>query len=233
MSLSTWILIINTFLLAVVSPGPDFLVVLRTSLQKGRKNGISVASGIGIGTFLWSIGTLIGISSLLNASHAFAIALNIFGAVFILFYGFYIFYGVYKARNAFSKEQDQIKSVQIKNIEENNSLHHIPNQNDGYLSDFQLGLITTTLGNPKAFLFYSMIFSTMVPGGLEIMQILLLSVVLVTISFFWFSIVTIIASIEIFIDVYRRYGWIIDLFLGILFIVLGSSLVINQLVISQ
>ena len=41
-------------LLAVISPGPSFLITARTAVAHSRLDGFKVALGLGAGTVIWS-----------------------------------------------------------------------------------------------------------------------------------------------------------------------------------
>jgi len=46
-------------LLAVMSPGPSFLITARTAVAQSRTDGIKVALGLGAGSVVWSAAALL------------------------------------------------------------------------------------------------------------------------------------------------------------------------------
>src|SRR6266498_2815947 len=56
-------------LLAVISPGPDFMMIARNSLIYSRKTGIYSAVGLGLGILVHVVYSLVGIGVLI--SHLF------------------------------------------------------------------------------------------------------------------------------------------------------------------
>jgi serine/threonine protein kinase len=54
-------------LLAVISPGPSFLITARTAIAVSRKDGILVAAGLGAGTVIWAAAALFGLNALFHA----------------------------------------------------------------------------------------------------------------------------------------------------------------------
>ena len=73
------------FLLAIMSPGPNILAVLGTSMSVGRKSGIALALGVAVGSFCWAMLTVVGLSALL-ASYASALTvIKITGGLYLLF----------------------------------------------------------------------------------------------------------------------------------------------------
>jgi threonine/homoserine/homoserine lactone efflux protein len=55
-------------LLGAMSPGPDFVVVTRTSLSGGRRAGMAAGLGIALGVFTWVVAIALGVAALLTAS---------------------------------------------------------------------------------------------------------------------------------------------------------------------
>src|SRR4029450_2790872 len=56
-------------LLAVMSPGPSFLITARTAIARSRADGVKVALGLGAGTIVWSTAALLGLHFLLRQFH--------------------------------------------------------------------------------------------------------------------------------------------------------------------
>jgi amino acid exporter len=72
------------FLLSILSPGPNILAIMGTSMSIGRSSGLSLAMGVATGSFCWAVLTALGLSALL-ASFALALTLiKIIGGLFLL-----------------------------------------------------------------------------------------------------------------------------------------------------
>ncbi|MDO5729474.1 MAG: LysE family translocator [Actinomycetaceae bacterium] len=207
MTSTMWIALLGTFLVAVMSPGPDFLIVLRMSLSSGRRVGRMAASGIATGTILWIIATMVGIVALINSHPTASFIIRLVGAGFLTVYGAQILLATVRSA---SETRESIDSAI--------STHHSPGR------AFRLGFLTTTVGNPKAVVFYTAFFATMLPPGMGVFDSLLLGVCMVLISFSWFAIVATVAANETFIRGYQRLHRPIDVLLGVLFVILGIGL---------
>jgi amino acid exporter len=81
----------SAFLLAIMSPGPNVLAVMGTSMAVGRKAGTAVALGVGTGSFLWSMLTVAGLSTLLASYAEALIAIKIAGGLYLLWLAFKAF----------------------------------------------------------------------------------------------------------------------------------------------
>ncbi len=74
--------------LLTVSPGPDFAVVLRTSLGSGRRSALCSALGIATGCFVWGLAGAAGLTAMLSASQAAYDVLRVAGALYLMWLGF-------------------------------------------------------------------------------------------------------------------------------------------------
>ena len=73
--------------LAMVVPGPDTLVVLRTALGGGARAGVWAAAGSASGLLAWGTATVLGLTALLTLSPAAFGAVKLMGAAYLAFLG--------------------------------------------------------------------------------------------------------------------------------------------------
>ena len=78
-------------LLAVISPGPSFLITARTAVAQSRADGMKVALGLGAGTVIWSSAALLGLNAAFHAWPVLFMAMKIGGALFLLYIAWMIF----------------------------------------------------------------------------------------------------------------------------------------------
>lgn len=79
------------FLLSIISPGPNFLAILGTSMGAGRKAGIALALGVSLGSVFWATLTVLGVSAVLTAFAGFLTVVKIVGGCYLLFLAFKAF----------------------------------------------------------------------------------------------------------------------------------------------
>jgi threonine/homoserine/homoserine lactone efflux protein len=72
---------------AMLIPGPDTLVVLRTALAGGSGAGTWAAAGSGLGNVVWGSASVSGVAGLMAASGAAFDAARLAGAVYLCFLG--------------------------------------------------------------------------------------------------------------------------------------------------
>ena len=73
--------------LAVLVPGPDTFVVLRTSLTEGARAGTWAAAGSATGNLAWGAASVLGVAALLHASATAFSALKLLGAAYLVVLG--------------------------------------------------------------------------------------------------------------------------------------------------
>ena len=93
------ILAYSAFLLSIMSPGPNILAIMGTSMSIGRSPGIALALGVASGSFCWGILTATGLSALLAAYAVALTAIKIAG-------GFYLLWLAYKSFRAAASRHD-------------------------------------------------------------------------------------------------------------------------------
>lgn len=78
-------------MVAVVSPGPSFLITARTAVVKSRRDGVKVAAGLAAGTVIWAGAALFGLNALFHAVPVLFTAMKIAGALFLIWIAYQIF----------------------------------------------------------------------------------------------------------------------------------------------
>jgi amino acid exporter len=81
----------GAFALGLLSPGPNILSVIGTSMAVSRKAGIALAMGISAGSFLWASMTAIGLTALIAAYASVLTVIKIVGGLYLLWLAFKAF----------------------------------------------------------------------------------------------------------------------------------------------
>jgi len=77
--------------LGLMSPGPNVLAVMGTSMSLGRRHGMALAAGVSAGSFCWALATAIGLSSLLAAYAGALLLIKIVGGTYLIWLAFKAF----------------------------------------------------------------------------------------------------------------------------------------------
>ncbi len=196
-----FVLIFGIHLMAVMSPGPDFVMVLRNALQYNRKTAVFTALGIGFGIAVHIFYSLAGIAYLLQKNAAVFQMIKIAGASYIIYMGV-------KTLKA--------SPIQI-NIETNNKPKLSPWQ------AFKVGFVTNVL-NPKASLFFLSLFSMLIPPDLPWTVLLGISMMLISVTFLWFALVSVLFTHPKIVRYYEKYEPYILKTFGAILIFLGLAI---------
>lgn len=158
---------------------------------------------------------MVGVVALISRSETAFLVVRLIGAVFLAGYGIRILVSLFKTkgRAGAREESAEPQSEQI--------------SNDPYplWKAFRFGFLTTTVGNPKAVIFFTTLFASMLPPSISILEGAALTVVMVSISSAWFTAVALAASMPAFVRGYERAHTAIDFTLGTLFVILGVMLI--------
>ena len=74
----------SAFLLSIMSPGPNILAILGTSMSAGRRPGLALALGVATGSFCWAVLTASGLSVLLSTYAVALTVIKIAGGLYLL-----------------------------------------------------------------------------------------------------------------------------------------------------
>ncbi|MCD8213728.1 MAG: LysE family transporter [Campylobacter sp.] len=142
--------IIITHFIALIVPGPDIFLILRTSLAHGFKQSIFACLGVGAGVFLWVVLTAFGLKSLFALFPLAKLVLMVFSVCYLGYLSFILF------SSSLSKKEAKIDMKSEKQISAKRF--------------FIIGFLTN-LSNPKAILYFASIFSRFVDKTDSLLQI--------------------------------------------------------------
>jgi len=151
MVLHEFLLLATAHWLALVSPGPDFLLLLRNALRHGRCNGIGTSLGIACANGVYIVMALAGFS-VLQHSPALLLAMKLLAGGYLAYIGW-----------AFIRASRIPQPLMRQRTDGEAKTHH------GFFKGFAAGFLSGGL-NPKNGLFYLGLFTLMVGAttGMEI-----------------------------------------------------------------
>ncbi len=82
--------------------GPNILAIIATSMERGRRHGMTMALGVGTGTGIWATLTVTGLAAVISAYAGAVTILKIFGAAYLLWMA-------YKAFRSATTADDQMR----------------------------------------------------------------------------------------------------------------------------
>lgn len=89
------------------TPGPDFLLVVKVSLNHGKKSGIFTSLGITIGLIVHCTIAIAGLAFLFNSSEPIGETIKYAGSIYLAYLSFRLFYSTKKRSSLGSFEKNQ------------------------------------------------------------------------------------------------------------------------------
>ena len=86
-AMETFLSFVAVATVAVLMPGPDAFVVMRTALAGGRRAGVWAGAGSAVGNLIWGAASVVGVTGLLAASGAAFSAVKLAGAAYLVYLG--------------------------------------------------------------------------------------------------------------------------------------------------
>ena len=193
--LSTLISIGLVQILAVISPGPSFLITARTAVARSRFDGVKVALGLGAGTLVWVTATLLGLNIVFRAVPILFLGMKIIGALFLVWIAWQIF------RHA------------------NDPIVMDAPDGEAVANPFMKGFLTQ-ISNPKVAVFFGSIFVAMLPSDVPVWMTLALIAIVTFNEIWWYSVVALFFGAgpvrRFYIRAKAWIDWVTGLFLGAL-----------------
>ncbi|NOJ11033.1 LysE family translocator [Vibrio splendidus] len=200
--------------IALMSPGPDFALVVQNATRHGRQTGLYIALGLSCGILLHSLLSLTGISYLVHQQPTLFAVIQLAGGSYLLYLG----YGALKA------------TWQI--IQNHDDDADIVNSNDLILTNkrqaFSKGFATNIL-NPKALVFFISLMSSLVPADMSLSGKGFALIILFGLSLFWFSLLAWMLSTKALQKKLSEATVYIDGLCGVVFSLIGVSILWQSL----
>jgi len=195
--------------LAVISPGPDFAVVLKQSISHGRFIGIITSIGVGTGILIHIAYTLLGIGLIISQSVVVFSILKYLGAAYLLYIGF--------------------KALKSKAVEHNETetFTTSPQKAMTIKKAFLLGFVTNGL-NPKATLFFLSLFTVVLSPETPVYAQSIYGLYMAVATAILFSVMSIIFTTEPVRQQFYRIGHWFDRVMGAALIGLGLKLAVTE-----
>ncbi|MCA8879765.1 MAG: LysE family transporter [Rhodobacteraceae bacterium] len=203
MTLAAFVSVALIHLLAAISPGPSFVVSVRTAVTQGFRPAAGLALGLGIGAAVWATGALAGLALLFKVAPPALVALKLAGAAFLVWLAITMW-----------RHADRPLPV---------AAAAAP---PGLARAIRLGL-ATQLANPKPAVFFGAVFIGLVPPDTPLaLRIALLAVIFVD-ETLWYVLVARMFSSRQAQVVYGRLKRGIDRVFGGLMLALAVKMAVS------
>ena len=201
--------LLGVWLLAVITPGPDFVATSRYAVARSRRDGVLVGMGVACGIAIWVTLSLAGLGFAMVYLRGPLTILRLLGALYLIWLGGLALWSAARPR------QGEAGSVDTKTQPADARRARLPSWLIGFL---------TNIGNAKALAFFTSIFALLLPASPPLWLDVAILVGMVGISAGWFSLVALLFSLPPVTRVYQRAQRWIDAITGGVFVALGITL---------
>lgn len=191
--------------LAVVSPGPDFIMVTRNSLVYSRKAGVFTAIGLGFGILVHIIYSLIGVGVLISQSIVLFSIVKYVGALYLIYIGVKSL--VAKKSNLTLQNQPKLREI-------------------SRVEAIEMGFLTNAT-NPKATLFFLSLFTLLIEPTTPVLVKLFMSAEMFLVTVLWFMFVAFVISHQLIKSKLDKIRHLVERFVGVVLIALGIKLALS------
>lgn len=190
--------------LAVILPGPDFVITVRQSVRYGYLIGCLTAIGIGVGISVHVFYTLVGIGFLIQQSAWIMSLIRTAGAAYLIYLGWQC-----------------LRSQPNTNLEINGQTD---SDTPSLFKAFTMGFLTNAL-NPKATIFFLAIFTTIVSTTTPMKVQVFYGVWMCMVNAIWFMVVSVLFAQPIVRKRFLEFGGYFERVMGVLLIGIALRLI--------
>ena len=198
--------VVAAHLIALLSPGPDFILVVKSGIRNTAKNAIGVAFGIASANAIYIILCLVGVGAILASSIVVMTPIKVLGGLFLT----YIAFTALKSKR---KDYDFI----------NQSIDRENRNQSSFLKEFNTGFLSGIL-NPKNPIFYLSLFSLVLDNHVSIWLKVGLGTWMTCLVFLWDAFIILVLSQEKVKRVFSRIAFYVDKLAGTILGLVGLKL---------
>ncbi|HVX44645.1 MAG TPA: LysE family translocator [Mycobacteriales bacterium] len=206
---STLPVLLGVWLVAVITPGPDFLVIVRHATTGSRRHGLAAAIGTNCGILTWATGSMLGLSVLMARLSWLYDCVRLAGAAYLIVLG---------ARLLWTSRHAPTPEIPAE-----------PERSAGrsLLRAYRSGFLTNA-ANPKAVVFFGSLLGALLPAHPSVgTQVVVIASIVATSTIWYALVVGLFASRQV-VGVYRRIRHWIDRAAAVIFVALGGRLALQR-----
>ncbi len=200
------LILVGIHFLALASPGPDFIVVLRSSLSGKINKTLMCCIGIALGVATHLLMVYIGLSIILSQSKILYSIVVVLGCLWLIKMGVL---GIKSNGSEFGAQTA---------INYSNGLTAF---RDGYL---------TNLLNPKALVYFVSVISPLIRPGEDNALFSMVGVIFTCMTFAWFAFLALSLNTRSIKKVFEKYSIYIDHFFSVIILILALYILYTELV---
>jgi threonine/homoserine/homoserine lactone efflux protein len=197
--------ILGTLAIGAMSPGPSFVVVVRTAAALSRRDGLAAALGMGCGGLVFAGLALAGLQALLMQVSWLYLILKVAGGAYLVYLGLRIWRGA-------KVPLDTSNGGEL--------------EGRGWRKSFAIAF-ATQISNPKTAIWYASVFAAFLPNPIPTWMFWVVPPLIFTLEAGWYTIVALAFSASRPRALYLGAKLWIDRFAGGVVGVLGGRLILE------
>ena len=204
--LHQFLLVAGIHWLALMSPGPDFAMVMRNSLVYSRRTGVLAATGLASGIAMHVTYSLLGLGLLISRSILLFSIIKWIGALYLISIGL-------KSLRAQPEPEVETETAVKKDLTTAQA--------------WRMGFLTNAL-NPKVTLFFLALFTTIIPRQTAMGVKALYGTEMVLATFIWFAFVAVVLSHHTINKAFARVKYKLERVFGVVLIAFGLKVALGS-----
>tara|TARA_B100001063_G_C16669384_1_gene505476 strand:- start:138 stop:806 length:669 start_codon:yes stop_codon:yes gene_type:complete len=204
--INEFLILAGALFIALLSPGPDFAMILKQSVSYGKRASIVSSIGIGLGVSVHVVYTLLGIGLIISKSIVLFNIVKYLGAAYL------IYLGIMSLRSKGMNLQDD-SSKQKENISD--------------FKSFSMGFLCNAL-NPKATLFFLSMFTVVISIDTPMYIQAIYGIFCMIASIIWFVFLSLFLSHKKVRTFFNSFGVWFDRVVGVVLIGLGIKVALSK-----
>jgi RhtB (resistance to homoserine/threonine) family protein len=205
--LSVLVSVASVWGIAVITTGPNFVVVVQAAMRESRRAALSSVLGICVGTCLWACAGFFGLAVVFRMAPWTYLGVKLCGGSYLIYLGL-------------QRLNSSTRPVAT-------SCHGISADMASHGLNFRRGLFTN-LSNPKTAMFITSVFAATLPSNTSISLGMMSVGLMCSLSLLWYAGVAYVFSLHHCRAMYQSIHRWIDRCAGILFLSFGVKLVTTQ-----
>ncbi|QIR14822.1 LysE family translocator [Shewanella aestuarii] len=206
--------------IALISPGPDFAIIVKMATQQSRQTALACAVGISLAILIHTLLSLLGISLMIKQSPVAYTLVQFIGVSYLAWMGFH---ALKSACIHFLNNTPINQTTTTNDVATKTELH---NQNMSHFAGFKIGLLTNLL-NPKALIFFITLFTVLITPEVDAYTKAAAASILFSLSILWFSLLALVLSKPKIQQQLLKATNIIDALVGIIFLSVSITIFVG------
>ena len=205
--MTTFFTIAIIHLLAVMSPGPDLILVTKNTLGASKRAGAFTAIGLGLGILVHVSYSLLGIGLLISKSIILFNSIKWIGAAYLIYIG----WGALTHRSSSSSESEEVV---------------FQRENLSTMTAIRMGFLCNVL-NPKVTLFFLALFTQVINPATPILVQVGYGLYMSIATMVWFSFVAEFLSISVIRRQFEKMQTVFTRAMGAVLLALGMRIALS------